>query len=137
MDTVGKGELISWNCAYLIEEYNDFKYFKTVMFCNYKRRTNTGLRCIIRSWKREEPENEHRKEVFIMKKSEKIIFTIFKTVYFMCLIAFVIAYITELVSPTAAYCSITSSDWFTLGLMSCVYVLIADKQKKDNDPENN
>ena len=55
----------------------------------------------------------------------------------MCLIAFVIAYITELVSPTAAYCSITSSDWFTLGLMSCVYVLIADKQKKDNDPENN
>lgn len=72
-----------------------------------------------------------------MKKSEKIIFTIFKTVYFMCLIAFVIAYITELVSPTAAYCSITSSDWFTLGLMSCIYVLIADKQKKDKSSDNN
>ena len=99
--------------------------------------TDIILRCIIRSWKREQPENEHRKEVFIMKKSEKIVFTIFKTVYFMCLIAFVIAYITELVSPTAAYCSITSSDWFTLGLMSCVYVLIADKQKKDKASDNN
>lgn len=65
-----------------------------------------------------------------MKKSEKIIFTIFKTVYFMCLIAFSIAYITELVSPTATYCSLSSNDFVSLIAMTGVLALIMKKERE-------
>lgn len=65
-----------------------------------------------------------------MKKSERIVYTIFKVVYAISMIAAVVTYVSDLISPTATFCRVTSSDWLTLGIMSCVFVLITESEKK-------
>ena len=65
-----------------------------------------------------------------MKKSEKVLFTVFKVIYVLTTAAIVTTYLSELFSPTAVNCSITSNDWLTLGCMSCVFVMITECEKK-------
>ena len=65
-----------------------------------------------------------------MKKSEKVLFALYKTVYIITMIATAVTYILELVNPTTTYSSITASDWSTLCIMSCVFVLITETERK-------
>ncbi len=65
-----------------------------------------------------------------MKKSEKVLFAFYKTVYIITMIATAVTYILELVNPTTTYSSITASDWFTLCIMSCVFVFITETERK-------
>ena len=66
----------------------------------------------------------YRKEVFIMKKSTKVLFNAYKVIFALTAIALIVTYVRGLISPTA-----TNNDWFTLGYMSVVYMLIAEKEK--------
>ena len=59
-----------------------------------------------------------------MKKSEKVAFALYKTVYIITMIATAVTYILELINPTVTCSSITSSDWSTLCVMSFAFVLI-------------
>lgn len=68
--------------------------------------------------------------VVIKKKLERIAFAVFKFVYIITAIAVAITYISELLSPTATYCSITSNDWFTLAFMSVVFCIVTEREKK-------
>ena len=65
-----------------------------------------------------------------MKKSEKVLFAFYKTVYIITMIATAVTYILELINPTVTYSSITSSDWSTLCIMSCVFVFITETERK-------
>ena len=65
-----------------------------------------------------------------MKKSEKVLFALYKTVYIITMIATAVTYILELVNPTTTYSSITASDWSTLCIMSCVFVFITETERK-------
>ena len=75
-------------------------------------------------------ETIYRKGVFIMKKAEKVLYTVFKVIFAITAIAIVITYLRELFGPTVAQPLVTSNDWFTLGYMSCVFVLITEREKK-------
>ena len=66
-----------------------------------------------------------------MKKSEKVLYTVFKVIYVLTTAAIVTTYLSELLSPTTVNCSISSNDWLTLGCMSCVCVLIAERERKE------
>lgn len=59
-----------------------------------------------------------------MKKSEKVAFALYKTVYIITMIATAVTYILELINPTVTCSSITASDWSTLCVMSFAFVLI-------------
>ena len=119
------------------------QHFKTVTFRNIKRRTNACLWCIIRSWKRGEPRKKtnliYRKEVFIMKKSTKVLFNAYKVIFALTAIALIVTYVRGLISPTATNAVISGNDWFTLGYMSVVYMLITEKEKNAKllNTENN
>ncbi len=87
-------------------------------------------------------ENEnliYRKEVFIMKKSTKVLFNAYKVIFVLTAIAMVVTYVRGLISPTATNAVISGNDWFTLGYMSVVYMLITEKEKnaKLRNAENN
>ena len=71
----------------------------------------------------------YRKEVFIMKKSTKVLFNAYKVIFVLTAIALVVTYVRGLISPTAVNAVISGNDWFTLGYMSVVYALIAEKEK--------
>ena len=81
----------------------------------------------------------YRKEVFIMKKSTKVLFNAYKVIFALTAIAFIVTYVHGLISPTATNAVISGNDWFTLGYMSVVYLLIAEKEKnaKIQIAENN
>lgn len=81
----------------------------------------------------------YRKEVFIMKKSTKVLFNAYKVIFALTAIAMVVTYVRGLVSPTAANAVISGNDWFTLGYMSVVYMLISEKEKNAKllNTENN
>ena len=64
-----------------------------------------------------------------MKKSVKVLFTAYKVIFAITAIAITVTYIHGLISPTATNAVITGNDWFTLGYMSVVYALIAEKEK--------
>ena len=64
-----------------------------------------------------------------MKKSVKVLFTAYKVIFVITAIALTITYIHGFISPTTTKAVITGNDWFTLGYMSLVYALIAEKEK--------
>ena len=66
---------------------------------------------------------------FIMKKSTKVLFNAYKVIFALTAIALIITYVRGLISPTAVNAVISGNDWFTLGYMSVVYALIAEKEK--------
>ena len=78
---------------------------------------------------RNEQKTKHLKEVFIMKKSVKVLFLAYKVIYILCTIAVLATYISELLNPAAAYGVISGDDWFILGFMSCDYAFITEKEK--------
>ncbi len=65
-----------------------------------------------------------------MKKAEKVLYTVFKVIFAITVIAIVATYLRELFGSTVAQPLVTSNDWFTLGYMSCVFVLITEREKK-------
>ena len=65
-----------------------------------------------------------------MRKSERILYTVFKVIYAVCTVAVVATYLREMFDPTAAHPLVTSNAWLTLGYMSCVFVLITEREKK-------
>lgn len=65
-----------------------------------------------------------------MKKAERIIFTVFKVIYVISIIATLIAYFRGLLDPTATYCTVDSSTWLSLVLMTAVYCGITESEKK-------
>ncbi|MBP7188046.1 MAG: hypothetical protein KBA55_15095 [Ruminococcus sp.] len=64
-----------------------------------------------------------------MKKSTKVLFNAYKVIFALTAIALIITYVRGLISPTAVNAVISGNDWFTLGYMSVVYALIAEKEK--------
>ena len=64
-----------------------------------------------------------------MKKAERVLYTVFKVLYVVSTVAVVATFIHELFDPTVAQPTITSNDWFTLSFMSCVFVLITEREK--------
>ena len=64
-----------------------------------------------------------------MKKSVKVLFTAYKVIFAITAIALVVTYIRGLISPTTTNAIVTGNDWFTLGYMSVVCALIAEKEK--------
>ena len=81
----------------------------------------------------------YRKEVFIMKKSTKVLFNAYKVIFVLTAIAMVVTYVQGFISPTATNAVISGNDWLTLGYMSVVYMLISEKEKnaKLRNAENN
>ena len=71
----------------------------------------------------------YRKEVFIMKKSTKVLFNAYKVIFVLTAIALIVTYVRGLISPTAINAVISGNDWLTLGYMSVVYMLISEKEK--------
>ena len=65
-----------------------------------------------------------------MKKSEIIVFTIFKVIYVMCIAGAVYNYIMDFISPTATYCSLSSNDFVSLIAMTGVLALILKKERE-------
>ena len=65
-----------------------------------------------------------------MKKSEKILFTVFKFIYFISLAAVAVTYIGNIFDKTATYCSVTATDWLSLTAMSFAFGYIAKREKK-------
>ncbi|WP_024860522.1 hypothetical protein [Ruminococcus flavefaciens] len=63
-----------------------------------------------------------------MKKSEIIVFTIFKVIYVMSAIAAIYNYIMDFISPTDTYCSLSSNDFVSLIAMTGVLALILKKE---------
>lgn len=65
-----------------------------------------------------------------MKKSEIIVFTIFKVIYVMSVIAAIYNYIMDFISPTATYCSLSSNEFISLIAMTGVLGLILKKERE-------
>ncbi len=74
-----------------------------------------------------------------MKKSTKVLFNAYKVIFALTAIALIVTYVCGLISPTASNAVISGNDWFTLGYMSVVYMLITEKEKnaKLQNAENN
>ncbi|HQM02542.1 MAG TPA: hypothetical protein PLH98_18670 [Ruminococcus flavefaciens] len=74
-----------------------------------------------------------------MKKSTKVLFNVYKVIFVLTAIALIVTYVRGLISPTASNAVISGNDWFTLGYMSVVYMLITEKEKnaKLRNAENN
>ena len=65
-----------------------------------------------------------------MKKAEKVLYTVFKVIFAITAIAIVVTYLHELFGTTVTQPLVTSNDWLNLGYMSCVFVLITEREKK-------
>ena len=65
-----------------------------------------------------------------MKKSEIIVFTIYRVIYVMCAIGAVYNYIMDFISPTATYCSLSSNGFVSLIAMTGVLALILKKERE-------
>ena len=61
-----------------------------------------------------------------MKKSEKVLFAIYKVLYVITIAAMIFVYFRAVFDKT--YSSLSSNDFFVGGLMSVVMVLIAEKE---------
>ena len=64
-----------------------------------------------------------------MKKSQRIANTIFKVGYLSAAVSILVRYISEIVSPTATYSSISSFEWLALGAMTIAFADILIKEK--------
>ena len=65
-----------------------------------------------------------------MKKSTKVLFAIYKVIYAVSMVAAIGTYVADFLDPAATFCRITSTDWFTLTMMSCAMVLVLEAEKK-------
>ncbi len=65
-----------------------------------------------------------------MKKSEIIVFTIYKVIYVMSVVAAVYNYIMDFGNPTATYCSLSSNDFISIIAMTGVLALILKKERE-------
>ena len=68
-----------------------------------------------------------------MKKSQRIGNAIFKMGYVITAVSVIVRYISELLSPTATYSSISSFEWLALGAMTIAFadILIEEKKAKN------
>ena len=68
-----------------------------------------------------------------MKKSQRIGNTIFKMGYVITAVSVMVRYISEILSPTATYSSISGFEWLALGAMTIVFadILIEEKKAKN------
>ena len=71
-----------------------------------------------------------------MKKSQRIRNAIFKMGYVITAVSVMVRYISEIVSPTATYSSISSFEWLALGAMTIAFADILIKEKKVKDALN-
>ena len=71
-----------------------------------------------------------------MKKSQRIGNAIFKMGYVITAVSVIVRYISELLSPTATYSSISSFEWLALGAMTMVFADILIKEKKAKNALN-
>ena len=65
-----------------------------------------------------------------MKKSQRIGNAIFKMGYVITAVSVMVRYISEILSPTATYSSISGFEWFALGAMTMIFADILIKEKK-------
>ena len=65
-----------------------------------------------------------------MKKSQRIGNAIFKMGYVITAVSVMVRYISELLSPTATYSSISGFEWLALGAMTIVFADILFEEKK-------
>ena len=65
-----------------------------------------------------------------MKKSQRIGNAIFKMGYVITAVSVIVRYISEILSPTATYSSISGFEWLALGAMTMVFADILIKEKK-------
>ena len=65
-----------------------------------------------------------------MKKSQRIGNAIFKMGYVITAVSVMVRYISEILSPTATYSSISVFEWLALGAMTMVFADILIKEKK-------
>ena len=90
---------------------------------------------IMETGKSPDDKQEKRKEMIIMKKSEKVLFAIYKVLYVITIAAMIFVYFRAVFDKTGTYSSLSANDFFIGGLMSFVMVLIAEKEsraKKNN-----
>ena len=71
-----------------------------------------------------------------MKKSQRIGNAIFKMGYVITAVSVMVRYISEILSPTATFSSISGFEWLALGAMTMVFVDILIKEKKVKDALN-
>ena len=71
-----------------------------------------------------------------MKKSQRIRNVIVKMGYAITAVSVIVRYISEIVSPTATYSSISSFEWLALGAMTIAFADILIKEKKVKDALN-
>ena len=71
-----------------------------------------------------------------MKKSQRIRNAIFKMGYAITVVSVIVRYISEIVSPTATFSSISGVEWLALGAMTMVFADILIKEKKVKDALN-
>ena len=64
-----------------------------------------------------------------MKKSQRIGNAIFKMGYVITAVSVMVRYISEILSPTATYSSISGFEWLALGAMTMVFADILIKEK--------
>ena len=64
-----------------------------------------------------------------MKKSQRIGNAIFKMGYIITAVSVMVRYISEILSPTATYSSISGFEWLALGAMTMVFADILIKEK--------
>ena len=65
-----------------------------------------------------------------MKKSQRIGNAIFKMGYVITAVSVMVRYISEILSPTATFSSISVFEWLALGSMTVVFADILIKEKK-------
>lgn len=65
-----------------------------------------------------------------MKKSTKVLFAIYKVIYAVSMVAAIGTYVADFLDPAATFCRVTSTDWFTLAIMSCAMVIVCEADKK-------
>ena len=63
-----------------------------------------------------------------MKKSQRIGNAIFKMGYVITAVSVMVRYISELLSPTATYSSISAFEWLALGAMTIAFADILIKE---------
>ena len=71
-----------------------------------------------------------------MKKSQRIGNAIFKMGYAITAVSVMVRYISEILSPTATYSSISGFEWLALGAMTIAFADILIKEKKVKDALN-
>ena len=71
-----------------------------------------------------------------MKKSQRIRNAIFKMGYAITVVSVIVRYISEIVSPTATFSSISGFEWLALGAMTMVFADILIKEKKAKNALN-